>query len=83
MEKHARRILWRLIAWRILSDIIKMPRRILEAVAGLAFDLELALFYKELEAAREYKLLTGCDMGAATGDHDRYAGVVRQKARRM
>lgn len=82
VERQARRALWRVAFYRFLGDLIDVPfdavkavSHFLGALARLGDKLTFPLFYLELAAAREYRLLTGVDMGVATGDPERYMGT--------
>ena len=70
-----RRALWRVVFWRIVGDIIAIPRRILKALAMIFEEFEMAAFYLELDAARRYESLTDIDLGAAAGAPERYEGL--------
>lgn len=82
VEKQARRALRRMVFWRLVSDVAEIPYDVCKAIAGL-FDViasfsnkvSLSFFYFELDAAREYRLLTGVDMGVATDNEQRYIGT--------
>ena len=82
VEKHARRALRRLIFYRLLGEIFSLPQFILAAVVKLFMGIgqwcnriELAIFALEQDAARRYILLTGLDLGTATGEPGRYAAL--------
>lgn len=79
IEKQAKRALRRAVFWRLVGDTLALPRVFLNVVVtlcnGLAAwfrNIEVAVFYFELDAARKYKLLAGLDISAATGDLVRY-----------
>lgn len=80
VEKQARKALRRMFLWRVVGELFVLPRLLCQAlqalVVGLAQwfrHLEMAVFILELDAARRYKLLTGLDMGTASGEPGRYA----------
>lgn len=74
-EKTVSRMLRRLVLWRLLGDIISLPRRVLKAVVIWLECLETAIFTLELEAARQYEGLTGIKMDEAVGEPERYEGL--------
>lgn len=74
-ERAVRRALWRVTVWRLVGDIISLPRRVFEAFGEWLEQIELAVFYLELDAARRYALLTGIDLGTAVGQERRYEGL--------
>lgn len=74
--------------WRIVADVLDCPAaiigavaRVINAVADLFHAGSAACFLLELEAARQYTLLTGVDLGVAEGDDDRYAGLDPERVR--
>lgn len=82
VEKQARRALRRVVFWRIVLNFADLPRDLFRAAAAFfgAFadffdDVSTALFYFELDAAREYRLLSGFDLGVAVGNEERYMGT--------
>lgn len=83
VEKLARKALRRAAFWRAVVVLVDFPGNVLNAVAQILhriadlFDqLSDAAFYFEADAARQYRMLTGVDLGfAAKGDLDRYAGT--------
>lgn len=82
VEKQARRALWRMVFWRMVGELVSLPKAlfsvggmVLEAIAQWFQRVEMALFSLELDAARRYKLLTGVDMGTAMRQPGRYGLV--------
>lgn len=75
VEQIVRRSLWRLVFWRIMGDVAAIPRRVLECLAKIAGEFEMAVFYLELDAARRYEALTDVDLGVAAGEATRYEGL--------
>lgn len=82
IETQVRRALWRLVFWRLVGDAFSLPRRLLSVIAAWLLELERALFYFELDAARVYRALTGIDPAHALGERLRYGGAVRGRAER-
>jgi hypothetical protein len=74
-EKIVRRALWRVVFWRVVGDVVAIPRRILNALAMIFEEFEMAVFYLELDAARRYEALTDIDLGVAAGAPERYEGL--------
>lgn len=79
IEKYARRALWRLVFWRLIGELCVLPQLLLRGIVGMLQqvqqwfrNLEMAVFYMEIDAARRYKLLTGLDLGTASGEPGRY-----------
>jgi hypothetical protein len=67
------------ILFYTISQIFTMLGNIVMVIAGFFNGLrnwframEMAVFYLELDAARKYKLITGMDLAAASGDPTRY-----------
>ena len=90
MEKAARRALWRMVFWRLVGELCTLPQAILRIVIAAATNLgnwfrnlEMAVFYLELDAARRYKLITGLDLGTASGDPGRYGSLDPDMADRI
>ena len=79
-ERLTRRTLRSLTFWRVTGALVGVPRRLAAAVTDFMYDLELAVFYRELDAARRYRMLTGVDLGVAAGEPDRYRGVRRARS---
>lgn len=82
VERQARRALRRMIFWRCVLNLLDLPRDLFRvassffaAFADLFDDVSRACFYFELDAARRYRLLTGVDMGVASGTDERYMGT--------
>lgn len=83
VEKLARRSLRRAAFWRAVCAVIDLPANILNTLAGLLHrcadffeSLSDTAFYFEADAARQYRTLTGIDLGyAVKGDLQRYAGT--------
>lgn len=79
----ARRALYRAAFWRCAVVAISFPGDLLNALASMIRQLALlfdgmsdAAFYFEADAARQYRTLTGVDLGFATrGSLERYAGT--------
>lgn len=65
----------RMVFWRLVGDVIGFPRRILQGLLDGIAEIEQAAFYLELDAARQYEALTGTDLGCASGQDGRYAGL--------
>jgi hypothetical protein len=87
MEKQARRALYRVMILRVATELAALPRdlcRVMESLFEKLSDLfdgiSQAIFYAELDAARRYTLLTGSDLGVATGFEERYSGMGREAA---
>ncbi len=78
VEKEVRRARRSLIWWRLLGDVIGLPKMLLRVLAQWVANVESTVFIMEIDAARRYKALTGVDPGIATGDTDRYAGTDRE-----
>lgn len=74
-EKLVKRQLRRMVFWRFVGDVIGVPRRLLEALAGIVRQFEDCVFYFEADAARQYEKLTDVDLGRASGDGTRYMGL--------
>lgn len=81
VEQQARRTLRRVALWRLVGACVDLPRALfswLGSVFGIfsAFlsDVSMAVFYFEQAAAREYRNLTGMDLGASVNDAGRYIG---------
>lgn len=83
VEKLARRALRRAAFWRAVVACIDLPGDVLKAlaqvmmrVADLFDDLSNSAYYFEADAARDYRTITGVDLGFATsGSLNRYAGT--------
>jgi hypothetical protein len=83
IEKLARRALRRAVFWRCVVAVVDLPSDLFNAlanffhrIADLFDNLSDAAFYCEADAARNYRTLTGVDLGyAAKGDIQRYAGT--------
>lgn len=87
VEQQARRAMRRLMFYRFLGEVFSLPQFILKALvsvmscAGQWFNrLEMAVFALEQDAARRYMLLTGLDLGTATGEPGRYAALNAEHA---
>lgn len=74
-EKLVTRQLRRMAFWRVVGDIVAIPRRLLAGIVEALENLDTAIFYLELDAARQYEQLTGVDMARASGNEFRYAGL--------
>jgi hypothetical protein len=82
LEKQARRALRRAVFFRLLSALVAAPADLFSWIAGgfgwlaaLCREAETAIFYFELDAARNYRNVTGYDLGVATGTEERYMGT--------
>jgi len=80
IEKQTRRALRRVVFYRILGDCFALPQFILKALVALIAGIsrffnriEITIFCLEQDAARRYSLLSGLDLGTATGEPGRYA----------
>jgi hypothetical protein len=91
VEKETRKALRRAVWWRLLGDglglFVRRPLFILSAAfqmlgAGIV-DLERAIMYYEIDAARRYKSLTGLDLAYGAGDAARYHGLDPRFANRF
>lgn len=87
VEKQARKALRRLTFYRLLGELIALPQVICKAVISILMSfgrwfnrIELAIFALEQDAARRYILLTGLDLGTATGEPGRYAALNAENA---
>jgi hypothetical protein len=90
IESKVRRSLWRLTFWRLMGDVVDCPAaiigalaRMVNAVADLFHAAGKACFLMELEASRQYTLLTGIDLGVAEGDDERYSGMDAARNQRI
>lgn len=79
IEKQARKALRRVVFWRIVGGVVRLPHALLRALASLLNavgdlfgEVQDAVMYFELDAARRYQLLTGTDLALASGDESRY-----------
>lgn len=82
VEQESRKALRRLMFYRLLGECFSLPQFLLKAVVHLFMGIgtwfnriELAIFAMEQDAARRYMLLTGLDLGTATGEPGRYAAL--------
>lgn len=86
LEWQIRRAFWRMVWWRLLGDLIEVPGKIADAlatmIAAVFGSFAKTVFYFELEAARNYKTLTGTDLGYAVGETSRYGGLSADRAER-
>lgn len=76
--------------YRLLGEVFSLPQFLIKALIALLtcfgqwFNrLELAIFALEQDAARRYILLTGLDLGTATGEPGRYAALNAENAEAM
>lgn len=90
VEKQARWALRRVIFYRILGDVFSLPQFILKAFVMLLGGIsrwfnrmEITIFCLEQDAARRYSLLTGLDLGTATGEPGRYAPALNPATQEM
>jgi len=90
IEEQARQALRRIIFYRLLGEVFSLPQFILGGFVSLLVGigkwfnrLELAIFALEQDAARRYILLTGLDLGTATGEPGRYAALNAENAEAM
>lgn len=79
-EKQVRRLVRRMVFWRIVGALFELPGRFFGVLAAfftqlqtVCSDVAVAVFYFELEAARKHRLLTGSDLGIASGTPYRYS----------
>jgi hypothetical protein len=74
-EKLASRYLRHVTYWRLLATAVALPAKLLEACSGFFRDIQGDIFLLELHAANRYRLLTGSDLGVASGEDARYLGM--------
>jgi hypothetical protein len=93
IEQLVRRAHRRMVFWRFVGDCIEVPYRLIQMLGavfvaimngfcGIIMSFSRTVFYLELEAARQYKSLTGTDLGYAVGDPTRYGGLSPERAAR-
>lgn len=82
VEKEARRALRRVVFYRLLGEVFSFPQVFLRVLSALMLGLcrwfnkvEVTIFCLEQDAARRYMLLSGLDLGTATGEPGRYAAL--------
>lgn len=83
IEKLSRKALRRAVFWRCVVAALDFPANLLNALAGVIHrvadlfgQISDTVFYFEADAARQYRTLTGVDLGfAAKGDLERYGGT--------
>lgn len=75
VEKQVKRAVRRMFFWRLVGDLVSLPRMLFYSVSKFFTNVENAVFAMEIDAARQYYGLTTLDLGRAAGDPDRYRGV--------
>jgi hypothetical protein len=66
----------KIVMWRIVGEVlVGFCRRVFMFIGETFMELERSVFYLELDEARRYKALTGFDVGFASGQPHRYAGL--------
>lgn len=90
VERQVARSLRRVAFWRCVVEILDLPAAMISAVARMVNSVadvfngvSRVAFLMELEAHRQYRLLTGIDLGVADGDDNRYAGMDAERNARM
>ena len=76
-EEHRTNLVHRASLWRFLGDISEQTSGVLHAVARAVDKLGMAAFYMEADAARQYRDLTGIDLGQMVAEPNRYDEVVK------
>lgn len=74
VEAETRKALRRAAFWRSACVAIELPRGIANSFLEFFDGVSYAAFYMELDAARRYRLLSGVDLGVASGS-TRYVGM--------
>lgn len=80
VEKEVRKARRALVFWRLVGDVIGVPRLLFQAFDHIFRMFERTIFYYELDAARRYRALTGADLAIALGEQGRYVGLDQESA---
>lgn len=80
VERQIRRTRRWLVFWRLMGDVIGVPRTLCRALDKCLLMFERTIFYLELDAARRYRALTGADLAIGLGEPNRYSGLDIQSA---
>ena len=86
VESQAVRAKRAVVVWRFVGGAVMIPRIFVQELANaitcilrivnrIFQEFEMAVFVLELDAARRYQHLTGTDLGVASGNPERYAGL--------
>ena len=78
VERQKRKALRRVIFWRILGFPFVLLRTILMALHTFCVEVENTVYLSELDAAREFRLISGYDLGVASGQPSRYVGTTEK-----
>lgn len=77
MQKQVRRAFVLMFVFRLLGDLWDLPFYILSGLVKFGQSVSNALLSVEMHFARRYYLLSGFDVGVASGEPHRYRGVRR------
>lgn len=87
VERQLRRLRRRVVLLRFIGAFTEFPVRLCNvaialchAIGGFFSDVDKALFYLELDAARQYRALTGVDLALGAGEAGRYSGLAEDSA---
>ena len=76
-EDHRRQLLRRAAFWRFVTDVADASAVVIRAVGNGVDKVGMAAFYLESDSARQYRDLTGLDLGEMVAEPNRYNEVAK------